>query len=373
MVTGPIVITGGGTGGHVFPMQAIAEQLQALGVSPDRLRYVGSRRGQEATLLATGPIPLTLLPGRGVRRSLAWRAVPSNLVALGGLAAAAVTALVKVARWRPSVVVSVGGYASFAASLAAVVWRRPLVLVEFDATPGASQRTLARFATRRCTTFERNEPRCVITGAPLRQAIIAVDRSDPARREARARAVPPIDEDRAVVVVMTGSLGAHRVNCAVSGLALLWSSRRDRTLIHVTGRRDFADVLAAQPETAELDYRIVDFGDMTQLWSLCDVALCRSGAITIGELTALGIASVLVPLPDAPGDHQTKNALAVVNAGGARLLRDADCTAQSLASLLDEVLEPGRLAAMSKAAASLGRRDAAQAIARVVLEVAGSA
>jgi UDP-N-acetylglucosamine--N-acetylmuramyl-(pentapeptide) pyrophosphoryl-undecaprenol N-acetylglucosamine transferase len=372
-VSGPIVITGGGTGGHVFPMQAIAEQLQALGVSPDRLRYVGSRRGQEATLLARGPIPLTLLPGRGVRRSLAWPAVLSNLVAAVGLAAAAVTALVKVGWWRPSVVVSVGGYASFATSLAAVVWRRPLILVEFDATPGASQRALARYAVRRCTSFERNEPRCVTTGAPLREAITAVDRSDLARRDARANAVPPIDHDRAVVVVMTGSLGAHRVNSAVSGLASLWSSRRDRALIHVTGRRDFAEVLAARPEAGALDYRIVDFADMSQLWSLCDVALCRSGAVTIAELTALGIASVLVPLPGAPGDHQTKNALTVVNAGGARLLRDADCTAESLGSLLDEVLAPNRLAAMSQAAASLGRRDAARAIARVVVDVSESA
>jgi UDP-N-acetylglucosamine--N-acetylmuramyl-(pentapeptide) pyrophosphoryl-undecaprenol N-acetylglucosamine transferase len=352
-------------------MQAVAEQLQALGVRSDQLRYVGSRRGQEATLLAPGPIALTLLPGRGIQRSFAWTSLVSNLVAVVGLGAAVVSAFVKVGTWRPSVVVSVGGYASFATSLAAVLWRRPLVLVEFDATPGASQKILSRFATRRCTSFAADGPRSVITGTPLRQDIVAIDRSEVARLGARARLTPPIETARSVVVVMTGSLGAHRVNSAVSALASLWAKRHDRTLVHVTGRRDFVEVTAARPETDGLDYRIIEFGDMTQLWALCDVALCRSGAITVAELTALAIPSVLVPLPGAPGDHQTKNALAVVNAGGARMLSDAQCTGPALSTALDEILEPTTLTAMQTASGSLGRRDGAAAIARVVFDVSG--
>ena len=364
------MITGGGTGGHVFPMQAVAEQLQVLGVSPGGLRYVGSRRGQEATLLAGGPIALTLLPGRGFRRSFAWPDLLSNVVAVLGLIGAVVVALADVLRWRPSVVVSVGGYASFAAAFAAVVWRRPLVLVEFDATPGAAQRVLTRFATWRCTAFESTDPRSTTTGAPLRDTIIRIDRRDDARRNARASAMPPIDDGRAVVVVMTGSLGSRRVNDAVSQLASLWGQRTDRTLIHVTGRRDFASIQSARPTSGELDYRIVEFGDMAELWAVCDAAVCRSGAITIGELTALGIASVLVPLPGAPGDHQTKNAQAVASAGGARLMLDADCTAHALGETLDDVLVAENLMSMSAAAAALGRRDAAREIAHVILKVA---
>ena len=371
-MNGPIVITGGGTGGHVYPMQAIAEQLQKLGVSTAQLRFVGSRRGQEATLLASGPIALTLLPGRGVRRSLSFASFARNTGAVVGLASAVVVALVKVGRWRPSVVVSVGGYASFATSLAAVVWRRPLVLVEFDAASGLAQRILVRFAARRCVAFELNAPRAVTTGAPVRDAIMAVDRSDAARRLARHSATPPVDDQRSVVVVMTGSLGASRVNDAVSALAALWSARADRTLVHVTGRRDFAHVSQARPEITKLDYRIEDFADMSQLWSICDAALCRSGAITIAELTALAIPSVLVPLPGAPGDHQTKNAQALARAGGAKVVRDADLSAQTLATMLDEILVPSELARMSRSAGSLGRRDAAQAIAREVLAVSGA-
>jgi UDP-N-acetylglucosamine--N-acetylmuramyl-(pentapeptide) pyrophosphoryl-undecaprenol N-acetylglucosamine transferase len=370
-MTGPVVITGGGTGGHVFPMQAIAEQLRALGVDDHAIRYVGSRRGQEGELLGTGPISLTLLPGRGLRRSWTPDAIAANTVAVAGLAAAVVVALVKVGRWRPAVVVSVGGYASFAASLSAVLWRRPLVLVELDATPGAAQRTLARYAARRCTAFDTDDRRGVTTGTPVREAILAVDRSDGARRAARASATPPIDDERRVVVVMTGSIGAQRVNRAVSALARLWEHRRDRTLIHVTGRRDYAAASAARPDVTQLDYRIVAFAEMAELWALCDVALCRSGATTVAELTALGLPSVLVPLPGAPGDHQSMNARAVERAGGARIVTDDECNADTLARVLDEVLVAHTLAAMSTSAASLGRRDAAAAIARVVSDVGG--
>ena len=370
-MTGPIVITGGGTGGHIFPMQAIAEQLQARGVHAEQLRYVGSRRGQEEDLLGAGPIPLTLLRGRGVRRSLAPRALVDNASAVAGLVGALGVAIAKVGRWRPSVVVSVGGYASFAASLAAVIWRRPLVLVEFDAVPGASHRVLTRFAARRCTAFATDAERCVTTGAPIRGSVAAIDRSLAARLAARLALEPPIEPGRGVVVVMTGSLGAARVNRAVNGLAAQWAARGDRTLIHVTGRRDFEEMSADRPATPKLDYRIMAFADMAELWAVCDVAVCRSGAMSIAELTALGIASVLVPLPGAPGAHQTRNAERVVRAGGARMVRDAQCTAEALANVLDEVMDPATLATLSEAARSLGRLDAASAIAQVVCDVGG--
>jgi UDP-N-acetylglucosamine--N-acetylmuramyl-(pentapeptide) pyrophosphoryl-undecaprenol N-acetylglucosamine transferase len=372
-MNGPIVITGGGTGGHIFPMQAVAEQLQRRGVTPGALRYVGSRRGQESTLLGHGPIGLTLLPGRGIRRS--WRpdALVANAGAVAGLVAAVVIAVVKVGWWRPRVVVSVGGYASFAVAFAAVLWRRPLVLVELDAAPGAAHRVLGRFASARCTAFVADGPNDHVTGAPVRDAVLSVDRSNEARRSARRSHVPAIEEARRVIVVMTGSLGAASVNRAVSELARRWSHRLDVAILHVTGRRDHDATLAARPPTEGLDYRILAFGDMAELWALCDVAVCRAGATTIAELTALAIPAILVPLPGAPGDHQTRNALVLARAGAARLVNDADCTGETLATILDEVLAPEVTSSMSDAAASLGHRDAAAAIASVVADVGGFA
>jgi UDP-N-acetylglucosamine--N-acetylmuramyl-(pentapeptide) pyrophosphoryl-undecaprenol N-acetylglucosamine transferase len=369
-VAGPIVLTGGGTGGHIFPMQAVAEQLQALGAAPNDLRYVGSRRGPESELLS-GPIPLTLLAGRGIRRSLSPSALGANAGAVAGLAWALARSCYELARWRPSVVISFGGYASLPTSLAAVLCRRPLVLVDLDAVPAASHRLLSRFAARRCTALASGDRRAVVTGAPVRDAIAAIDRSPRARLAARDAFSPPLGHERTVVVVMTGSLGAASVNRAVTGLARLWSSRRDVALVHVTGRRDFAAVAAAQPPLAGLDYRVIAFADMVPLWSVCDVALCRAGATTVAELTTLGIAAVLVPLPGAPGDHQTRNARALVEAGAAVLVADERCDEASLAAALDELVDPLRREAMGRAAASLARPGAARAIAEVAMDVGG--
>lgn len=369
---GPVVITGGGTGGHVFPMQAISDALRSRGLRASDLRFVGSRRGQERALLGDGDVALTLLPGRGVRRSMRPYDLCVNVVALFGLVVAMKTAFFLVRRWRPSVVVSVGGYASLATGVAALCWRIPLVLVEFDATPGAAHRVLARFATTRCCAFPTEGENVVVTGAPLRKAIEQIERSKESRDRAKGGATPPIDEGRGVVVVMTGSLGARRVNDAVSDLAVRWSTRHDRALLHVSGRRDYARVLSKSPGLDGLDYRIMEFGDMVQLWAMCDVAICRAGAMTIAELTALSIPSILVPLPGAPGDHQTKNALALVGAGGAVLVPDADCTGEALEEALERLMKPEMMLAASRGASTLARRDAASAIAEVVLGLRGT-
>ncbi len=367
---GPIVITGGGTGGHVFPMLAVADALRERGVDSSRLRFVGSRRGQESMLLVPGDVAVTLLPGRGIRRSFAPDAMFDNLGAVVALMGAVALAVVSLRRWRPSVVVSLGGYASFATSLAAVLWRCPLVLVELDAEAGAAQRLFARMARARCTAFPSADAKAVVTGTPLRAEVLAVERSSDAQRRARRAFEPPIDEGRRVVVVMTGSLGSTSVNRAVLELARRWSSRTDRTLIHVSGRRDYAMVQREAPPTSGLDYRVVEFADMAVLWGVCEVAICRAGASTLAELTTLAIPSVIVPLPGM-GEQQTKNALVLVGAGAAKLLRDEECTGVALEAALEEVMAPDTLASMALAAAALGRRDAAATIASVVRDVGG--
>jgi UDP-N-acetylglucosamine:LPS N-acetylglucosamine transferase len=295
-----------------------------------------------------------------------------NLSASVGLVVGLLIALSRVRTWRPSVVVSVGGYAAFATSVAAVCWRVPLVLVEFDATPGAVHRFLGRFAVKRCCAFPSSGANVVVTGAPLRESIESVDRSTDARDAAKRHLTPPIDRQRMVVVVMTGSLGSGRVNAAVHELAGLWAHRQDRSLIHVTGRRDYLEYLALKPASEGLDYRVMAFAEMAELWTVADVAICRAGAVTVAELTALAIPSILVPLPGAPHDHQTKNAQQVANAGGAVLVRDGDCTGEALASTLDTVMSPATLAAMSTGAGTLARRGAAEAIAHVIVDVRGT-
>jgi UDP-N-acetylglucosamine:LPS N-acetylglucosamine transferase len=349
-------------------MQAIAESLRQRGLDASEVRYVGSRRGQERTLLI-GDMSLTLLPGRGLRRSWRVSSLLANVGSLVGLIAALILAQSLVARRRPSVVVSVGGYASFAVSFAAVCWRVPLVLVDFDAVPGAAHRLLAPFAAVRCTAFASPGDHVVVTGAPLRADVEAIDRSTGARLAAKASLSPPIDAGRVVVLVMTGSLGSHRVNEAVRDLVRAWASRDDRAVIHVTGARDYDEFATTKPLVEALDYRVIEFGDMVNLWGLCDVAICRAGAITVAELEVLGVPAVLVPLPGAPHDHQSKNARALADVGGAIVVSDAQCTGESLAEALDIMTSLETMEEMGRAVRTLAHPQAANAIADVVLGI----
>ena len=365
----PIVIAGGGTGGHVFVARAVAEALLATGLEIDELRFVGSERGQERELLADTGVELTTLPGRGIRRSLAPRALLDNLGAILGMARAALRALVLLRRWRPRAVVSVGGYAAAPVGVAALVLRCPLILVNIDVVPGLTHRVLGRFATASCVpvagTGLRGE---VVTGIPVRAVFCGLDRSATARGEAR-RALG-CDPERPFLAVVTGSLGARSVNRVVVGLAAR-PEAFSGTIFHVTGRRDAAEIEAERPSSRAggPDYRTVAFEDrMTLLYQAADVAVTRAGALTIGELAAAGVASILVPLPGAPGDHQTKNARALVDQGAAVLVPDAELTIDRLATEVDVLFTaPNARADMEAAARALCHPGAADEVAQVVL------
>jgi UDP-N-acetylglucosamine--N-acetylmuramyl-(pentapeptide) pyrophosphoryl-undecaprenol N-acetylglucosamine transferase len=368
------LVAGGGTAGHLQPALAIAEALVAAGHPRDSIEFVGSQRGQDRATLEGRGFPSILLPGRGIVRSLSPRALVDNLGAVAGLGVALVRGLGVVRRARPRVVVSVGGYASLPASVAAVVYRIPLVLVNVDAVPGAANRLFGRFASASAVGWEGNPlPRAVVTGTPVRTEIADVSRRPDDRREARRQLGLPAD--RATVAVFGGSLGARRINDAVAGLAHRWADRADRTIYHVVGRRDWEGLGPTE------DPGPVDGGSDTGLWlarvpyedrmdllyAAADVVVCRAGAMTVAELAAAGAPSILVPLPGAPGDHQTANARVLERAGAAVLVRDEDCDAATLAVTLDTMLaDPVGLEAMGRSARSLARRDAAAAGARLV-------
>jgi UDP-N-acetylglucosamine--N-acetylmuramyl-(pentapeptide) pyrophosphoryl-undecaprenol N-acetylglucosamine transferase len=370
------VVAGGGTAGHALPALSVAQALVARGAEPGSIELVGSRRGPERALLAGRGFPVTLLPGRGFSRRRSLRAAGANLAAALGVAEALVWAVAAFARWRPRVVVSVGGYASFAPATAAVLLGVPLVLVNTDAVPGLVHRLLGRFAAVAAVAFPATPlPRAEVTGTPVRDEIRAVDRGEEARAAAKHQlGVPP---GRRLVGVFGGSLGARRINQAASGLAQRWASRDDLALRHVVGRRDW-DGLAERDGRAEapaedgpsggLHYRRVPFEErMDLLYQAADLVVCRAGAITVAELAVAGVPAVLVPLPGAPGDHQARNAEVLVAAGAAVLVADERCTAEHLAEVLEPLLaDPERLEAMGRAARALGRPDAADRVAELV-------
>jgi UDP-N-acetylglucosamine--N-acetylmuramyl-(pentapeptide) pyrophosphoryl-undecaprenol N-acetylglucosamine transferase len=365
------VIAGGGTGGHVVPSLQIARALVALGYDAASIELFGSRRGQEATVWPPLEFPFTLLPGRGIRRSLKPSALWANAGAVLGLIWATLRAAGSFLGRRPRVVVVVGGYAGFPAGFAAVMTRVPLVLVNTDAVPGAVNAVLGRFAAASAVAFPDTDlPRATVTGTPVRPELHDLDRSEAGRSAARAELGLP--EQGHTVAAFGGSLGARRVNGAVTDLAGRWHARSGTSIYHVTGRRDYERFAPAAPEPGRagggLYYRVVPYEErMPDLYRAADLCVCRAGAMTVAELLLAGVPALLVPLPGAPRDHQTRNAAVLVAAGAAVLVPDAECDADRLAVEIDKLLDdPDRLTAMGAAARSLGHPDAAARVAELV-------
>lgn len=359
------IVTGGGTAGHVLPALSIAEALVALGHPRESIHYAGSERGIEARLVPPSGFPMTLLPGRGIQRRLTL----ANFAAVWGLLIAGVRAVGLVGRVRPSVVIAVGGYASVAVSLVAVMRRIPVVVAEQNAVPGAANRLIARFARASAISFPDTPlPRAVLTGNPVRHEIADID---PNRNRDAARHAFGVDDGRLLVLVTGGSLGARRINDAVIGALPRWRGRTDLAVHHVVGRRDW-DAISAQapPDLDGLAYRAVAYeDDMPAALAAADLAVCRSGSGSCFELAAVGLPSVLVPSPVVTADQQTRNARHLVDVGAAVLVPDAELDGDRLVTEVDALLaDDERRRAMAAAARAWARPDAAIAIARLAEE-----
>jgi undecaprenyldiphospho-muramoylpentapeptide beta-N-acetylglucosaminyltransferase len=303
---------------------------------------------------------MTLLPGRGIQRRL----TPQNLRAIAGLAVAAARALSLVGRLRPSVVVAVGGYASVAVGLAAVVRRVPIVVAEQNQTPGLANRLLARFAAASAVSFPGTAlPRAVVTGNPIRAEISALD---PARDRAAAKRAFGVDPARRLLLAVGGSLGSLRINEAVLDALPAWRERRDLSVHLVVGRRDWPAIADRAPsDGGALEQRIVEYEDwMPEALAAADLAVCRAGSSTCFELAAAGLPAILVPSPSVTADQQTGNARHLVEAGAAVLVRDAELDGERLVREVDALLaDDARRTAMATAARRWARPHAAADIA----------
>lgn len=355
------LIAGGGTAGHLLPGLAVARELVERGHARDGIHFVGASRGIEAELVPAAGFGITLLPGRGVQRKL----TVANVGAVVGLVRAAFRALVLVRRRRPAVVLALGGFASVAVAVAAVVWRVPLVVAEQNARAGAANRLVARFARACAVPFpETDLPNAIVTGNPVRDEIL--DAAGSLDREAARRELG-LPLDRTVVLVFAGSLGAKRLNAAVQGAVGRWSGRDDLAIHHVVGARDWDERPTLEPE--RLIYVPVRYEARMELALVAaDLVVCRSGGTTVAELAVIGVPSVLIPLPIATRDHQRANAAALVSAGAAVLLPDDELDVDRFVAEVERVLASGRdgLSEMATAARSVGHPEAAGAVADLV-------
>jgi UDP-N-acetylglucosamine--N-acetylmuramyl-(pentapeptide) pyrophosphoryl-undecaprenol N-acetylglucosamine transferase len=310
------VVTGGGTSGHVLPALAVADALVAAGHDPGAIRYVGAQRGVETRLLPATPYPHTFLDVVGLQRRL----TASNLAFVPKMFAAARQATGLLREWRPRVVVSVGGYASMPAVFAARRLGIPVVVVSYDRTPGRASRLSARSAAACAVAFENSPlPRAELTGAPVRQAILDVDRADPAARAAARRRLD-LPDDRFVVAVMGGSLGSGVLNDAIAGYVGAHHDDVELAVRQIAGER-FVDSI--RRVDGNVIHQVVGYeSDMPAVYAACDLLIGRGGASTVHEVAVTGTPAILVPWAASADDHQTDNVRWLSEVGGAILLRE---------------------------------------------------
>lgn len=354
-----VLFAGGGTGGHLYPGIAVADELRRRDAS-SVVSFVGTARGLEARVVPALGWPLDLIRSAGLKgKSIGALARGLALLPLSALDAWRV-----ISSRRPDVVVGVGGYSSGPVLLLAALRGIPTMVMEQNTAPGFTNRQLARVVRAAAVSYEETRRyfpgTAVVTGNPVRreflQGLEAGD--DVVRREGEVR-----------VLVVGGSQGARAINDAmVAAAPHLAASGRLVSITHQTGERDLArvrDGYAAAGLTATIE---PFFHDMNHRMRAADLVVARAGASTIAELTVLGRPSVLVPLPTAADDHQRKNARALAAAGAAETIEESTLTGEALASrLLTLTSDAAALTRMAQAARTLGRPDAAARVAdRVV-------
>lgn len=368
-----LVVTGGGTGGHIYPALAVAETLRQ---DPDveTVVYLGKADGLESELVPQSGLPFEGISFYGMPRGLS-PSLPFRMFRwLFALRKAREVAKTKLREIKPDVVFGTGGYVSAPVLLAAQSLDIPYVLHEPDAQPGLANRFMAKNARVITTSFSEGantlrqhaDQQVLVTGNPIRGSIGSLD-----KRQALEALELPWPEDKTVLLVTGGSQGARRINQAVVEALPVLLDELNLAVLHVTGKKLYDETLAALEKAYPIlqshpFYRMMPYSTrMSDLLAASNIAVCRAGSLSLSEMYVCGIPTILIPYPYAAADHQRKNALASVRAGASRMLEDVECSGERIADALRAILQtPGEQDRMRQAALALGHPDATAEIAR---------
>ncbi|MDE2966059.1 MAG: UDP-N-acetylglucosamine--N-acetylmuramyl-(pentapeptide) pyrophosphoryl-undecaprenol N-acetylglucosamine transferase [Chloroflexota bacterium] len=363
-----ILLSGGGSGGHVFPAFAVADALRDLleerGDSVE-FRFAGTADGVESELAVEADFAYSTIAARALR----GRNLLSKLLSVGATATGVLDAFALMRRYRPNVIFLTGGYVSAPVGVAAWLARTPIVLLQPDIEPGWTLRALAPLASNICVTHQRSteryrEDKAVVTGYPLRRGFEDLDKP-------LARAHFQLNGGPALLV--TGAVrGAQRINDCIADHLDRWLLQTQ--LIHISGPDDFerlSKLREALPARLQSRYRLYSYmsEEMPLAMAACDLAVSRAGASVMGEYPAAGLPAVLAPIGEA-GGHQRYNASLLADAGGAVVLDNDKITSQLFDLTTDLLSDSERLRAMREAMLGLRRIDAARRIAEVIVAVA---
>jgi UDP-N-acetylglucosamine--N-acetylmuramyl-(pentapeptide) pyrophosphoryl-undecaprenol N-acetylglucosamine transferase len=367
-----VILTGGGTGGHIYPALAIARGLQKEDPRTEIL-FVGTETGLETDVVPKAGFKLATVSAQGLERRLSLQA----LAAGGRLLAGCVQARRIIRQFRPDVVVGTGGYVCAPVVLMAALAGIPTAIHEQNAFPGLANRFLARFVDRVFLTFGDarqhfcRKARTTVTGLPVRPEILN------STREA-GRAFFGLDRDRFTLLVMGGSRGARSINRSIVSVYKEIARHPGIQVLHITGAADYEATLAALRDTG---LELANCGniilkpyvyEMEHALAAADLVVCRAGAATLAELTVLGKPAILVPFPYASENHQEYNARSLVNRQAAVMILDRDLTGDRLwAEVLSLLAEQERLALMREQSLASGKPEALARITGSIRELAG--
>ena len=352
-----VLIAGGGTAGHVIPAVAIAKALYQRGVltEENEVHFVCSKRGVGREIVNDAGFEATVLPGRGIQRKVTFR----NAISTLSLFVAFVRASLMIFRAKPEIIVVMGGYASLACGLAGKLFNVSILVAEQNAVPGATNKIIARFAKVSAVSFDGVDlPNPVLTGNPLRSEILKFIEKDSRNKTRQELGIG----DRKMITIFGGSLGARHLNETVFELAQNWEGEAI-SIYHVVGSRDWQEFSRfEQNPVGDVEYEMIEYlKDLTPLIGAADLVVSRAGATSVSEITALGVPSILVPLPDSPGNHQEENARFLEKKGSAIVLIDSELNCVSLSNrislLLKEDLILKKMAEKSKGSRHLTAGD----------------
>ena len=369
-----VIFTCGGTAGHVNPAIALAQLMREKDPETEFL-FVGAERGLEKDLIPKAGYEFRTVHISSFHRSLKLAEIKHNLVSLYNMVRSPAEARAILKEFRPDAVIGTGGYASYPTVKAAAKMGIPTAVHESNAVPGLTTELLEPYAGRIMVGFEscrqhyKHPEKVAVTGTPVREDFFTLTKE-------AAKEKLGVNDGRPLIVSFWGSLGASGMNAQMADMLALEAGKEPFHHIHGAGKSGYAAVLKALAEKGvdlkdhpSLQVREYIY-DMAPVMRAADLVLCRAGASTISELTALGVPALIVPSPYVTNNHQEKNARVLENAGGAAVLLEKDCSGQALFQAACGILHDGaRRASMERAMSALGIRDATERIYQTVLEI----
>ena len=365
-----VIISGGGTGGHIYPAITIARAI--ADIEPTEFLYVGSKIGLENTLIPNEGIPFVTIDVRGLERKISFR----NLVTLGKTAGSLIKAEHIIHKFNPDVVIVTGGFVCCPVLLAASLSGIPTLVQEQNVIPGVTNTILSRFVKCVALGYEEAAERfkrkdiLVYTGNPVRKDILTGTKD-------HGRALLGLDPDKFTLLVAGGSRGARSINNAMIEVHRYFRDSKDIQILHVTGDHEYDRVVGqlegidGKGRYGEGSHIIPYLHHMPEALAAADLAVYRAGAVGLAELTVRGLPAILIPYPYAAEDHQRYNAQALVMCGAAKMILDKMLTGREL---LEEIVhlknDPEALKRMAQASKSKGRPQAAHDIAELALSIA---